>query len=65
MYKRQEHLLLAMLREGQGVAAQILQNLNVDVDKAKEKVKELLGDEENEGKMCIRDRGNRGQDKGC
>ena len=48
-YVGTEHLLLAMLREGQGVAAQILQNLNVDVDKAKEKVKELLGDEENEG----------------
>jgi len=33
-----EHLLLALLREGESVAARILKNLNVDPDKLKEEI---------------------------
>lgn len=44
-----EHLLLALLREGEGVAAQVLQNLNVDIEEVRESVLRLLsggGEEE-------------------
>ena len=33
-----EHLLLAILREGDSVAARILKNMNVDIDKVKAEV---------------------------
>jgi len=38
-----EHILLGLLREGEGVAARILQNLNVDLEKARQEVLEELG----------------------
>lgn len=37
-----EHLLLALLREGEGVAAQVLQQLNLDIDAVHEAVLEHL-----------------------
>ena len=37
-----EHLLLALLREGESVAARILKNLNVDPDQVKEEIVEAL-----------------------
>ncbi len=37
-----EHMLLALLREGESVAARILKNLNVDPDKVKEAIVEAL-----------------------
>ncbi len=37
-----EHILLGLLREGEGVAAQVLRNLNIDLDRARvEVMKEL------------------------
>ncbi len=38
-----EHLLLGLIREGEGVAAQVLSSLGVDLEKAREEVLELLG----------------------
>lgn len=38
-----EHLLLGLIREGEGVAAQVLFNLGLDANKVREAVMELLG----------------------
>lgn len=38
-----EHILLGLIREGEGVAAQVLKNLGADVDKVRRQVLELLG----------------------
>jgi ATP-dependent Clp protease ATP-binding subunit ClpC len=38
-----EHLLLGLIREGEGVAAQVLLNLGVDLETIRKKVIELLG----------------------
>lgn len=37
-----EHILLGLLREGEGVAARVLNSLGITLDNVKEKVKELL-----------------------
>lgn len=49
-----EHLLLALLREGEGVAAQVLQSLNVRIDEVLDGVRRCLeameeADEEEDG----------------
>jgi len=38
-----EHLLLGLIREGDGVAAKVLSNLGVDLDKARSSVESVLG----------------------
>lgn len=38
-----EHLLLGLLRASEGIAAQVLTNLGLDLDDAREEVKNLLG----------------------
>ena len=38
-----EHILLGLIREGEGVAAQVLRNLNVDLESVRRQVIELLG----------------------
>jgi len=38
-----EHLLLGLLREGEGVAAQVLINLGLDLNKARSEIMRLLG----------------------
>ncbi|MDP8230649.1 MAG: ATP-dependent Clp protease ATP-binding subunit [Candidatus Gorgyraea atricola] len=38
-----EHLLLGLIREGEGVASQVLLNMGVDLDKVRGEVVELLG----------------------
>ncbi len=52
-YVGTEHLLLGLLREGEGVAAQVLRNLDVNLEKARNEIlKELdpnFGGEEEEG----------------
>jgi ATP-dependent Clp protease ATP-binding subunit ClpC len=42
-YVGTEHLLLGLIREGEGIAAQVLQNLDVDLFKARKSVLALLG----------------------
>ncbi len=44
-YVGTEHLLLGLLREGEGIAAQVLTNLGVDLKKARKEVIQLLGGE--------------------
>lgn len=43
-YVGTEHILLGLIREGEGVAAQVLTNLGVSLDKAREEVLSLLMD---------------------
>lgn len=38
-----EHILLGLIREGEGVAAQVLKNLGADLDKVRRHVVDLLG----------------------
>ena len=38
-----EHLLLGLIREGEGVASQVLMNLGLDLNKVREEIAELLG----------------------
>ncbi len=60
-----EHLLLGLIREGQGVAARVLGNLGVDLSRARQQVIELLGAGPGsavaEGEAAVRSRGSRGQ----
>lgn len=42
-YVGTEHILLGLLREGEGVAAQVLQRMGVDLQKAREQVMERVG----------------------
>jgi len=42
-YVGTEHLLLGLLREQEGVAAQVLMNLNLKLDEVREEVLNLLG----------------------
>src|SRR5580698_6227176 len=39
-----EHLLLGLIREGEGVAARVLENLGVDLSKVRTQVIRLLGE---------------------
>ncbi len=45
-YVGTEHLLLGLIREGEGVAARVLNNLNVSLPKARQQVMQLLGTNE-------------------
>ncbi len=38
-----EHLLLGLVKEGEGIAAKVLQELGVDLDKAREEVLKIIG----------------------
>jgi len=38
-----EHLLLGLVREGEGVAARVLSNLGVDTEKIRDQITRLLG----------------------
>ena len=45
-YVGTEHILLGLLREGEGIAAQVLTNLGIDLKRARKEVIQLLGGEE-------------------
>ena len=45
-YVGTEHILLGLLREGEGIAAQVLTNLDIDLKRARKEVIQLLGGEE-------------------
>ncbi len=48
-YVGTEHLLLGLIREGEGVAARVLQNLGVELDAVRAEVVQLLGGETGRG----------------
>ena len=48
-YVGTEHILLGLIREGEGVAAQVLTNLDVSLNKARQQVLQLLGASESAG----------------
>ena len=50
-YVGTEHLMLGLVREGEGIAAQVLSNLGIDLKGARKEVIELLGGEEGSGKV--------------
>ncbi|MCG3133792.1 MAG: ATP-dependent Clp protease ATP-binding subunit ClpC [Planctomycetes bacterium] len=45
-----EHLLLGLIRENEGIAAQVLLNLGSTLEEVREQVLELLGNDQGEGK---------------
>lgn len=45
-YVGTEHLLLGLIREGEGVAARVLNNLGISLSKARQQVLQLLGNSE-------------------
>ncbi|MDY0407311.1 ATP-dependent protease ATP-binding subunit ClpC [Virgibacillus sp. 179-BFC.A HS] len=55
-YVGTEHILLGLIREGEGVAARVLNNLGVSLNKARQQVLQLLGSNETQA-----GRQNRGQ----
>ena len=48
-YVGTEHILLGLIREGEGVAARVLNNLGVSLNKARQQVLQLLGSNESLG----------------
>ncbi|MGG3555918.1 ATP-dependent protease ATP-binding subunit ClpC [Peribacillus frigoritolerans] len=48
-YVGTEHVLLGLIREGEGVAARVLNNLGVSLNKARQQVLQLLGSNESGG----------------
>ncbi|WP_085520837.1 ATP-dependent protease ATP-binding subunit ClpC [Tuberibacillus sp. Marseille-P3662] len=48
-YVGTEHILLGLIREGEGVAARVLNNLGVSLNKARQQVLQLLGSHESSG----------------
>ncbi len=48
-YVGTEHILLGLIREGEGVAARVLGNLGVSLNKARQQVLQLLGSSESGG----------------
>ncbi|MFJ7978474.1 ATP-dependent protease ATP-binding subunit ClpC [Peribacillus sp. JNUCC 23] len=48
-YVGTEHVLLGLIREGEGVAARVLNNLGVSLNKARQQVLQLLGSNETGG----------------
>ncbi len=47
-----EHILLGLIREGEGVAAQVLVKLGADLNRVREQVLQLLGDSESESERA-------------
>ncbi|MCR5163475.1 MAG: ATP-dependent Clp protease ATP-binding subunit [Thermoguttaceae bacterium] len=48
-YVGTEHLLLGLLREEEGIAAQVLMNLGLRLDSVRDEIMELIGNGKNEG----------------
>lgn len=53
-YVGTEHILLGLIREGEGVAARVLNNLGVSLNKARQQVLQLLGSNESAGSQSGR-----------
>ncbi|MFO7952443.1 MAG: ATP-dependent Clp protease ATP-binding subunit [Bacillota bacterium] len=50
-YVGTEHLMLGLVREGEGIAAQVLSNMGIDLKRARKEVIQLLGGEGTSEKM--------------
>ena len=48
-YVGTEHILLGLIREGEGVAARVLNNFGVSLNKARQQVLQLLGSNDSGG----------------
>src|SRR5690625_4807366 len=55
-YVGTERILLGLIREGEGVAARVLSNLGVSLNKARQQVLQLLGTSESQGSQQSRGR---------
>jgi len=53
-----EHLLLGLIREGEGVAARVLENLNIDLTKVRTQVIRMLGETAEVGTGTSTNKGN-------
>lgn len=53
-YVGTEHILLGLIREGEGVAARVLHNLDVSLNKARQQVLQLLGSNETQSSQQTR-----------
>ena len=53
-----EHLLLGLIREGEGVAARVLENLNIDLTKVRTQVIRMLGETAEVGSGANTSKGN-------
>ncbi len=53
-----EHLLLGLIREGEGVAARVLENLNIDLTKVRTQVIRMLGETAEVGSGASTSKGN-------
>jgi len=53
-----EHLLLGLIREGEGVAARVLENLNIDLSKVRTQVIRMLGETAEVGTGASTTKGN-------
>ncbi len=53
-----EHLLLGLIREGEGVAARVLENLNIDLTKVRTQVIRMLGETAEVGTGASSSKGN-------
>merc|ERR1712178_439231 len=53
-----EHLLLGLIREGEGVAARVLENLNIDLTKVRTQVIRMLGETAEVGTGASTTKGN-------
>src|SRR5690625_3025051 len=53
-YVGTEHILLGLIREGEGVAARVLHNLGVGLNKARQQVLQLLGSNESQSSQQTR-----------
>jgi hypothetical protein len=59
-----EHILLGLIREGEGVAAQVLVNLGADLSRVREQVVQLLGSGDLAGLVAVDDEEARQRERG-
>src|SRR2546421_11530462 len=61
-----EHLLLGLVREGEGVAAKVLSNLGIELTKVRSAVEFIIGRGERQvvGESCLTPRAKKGLERG-
>ncbi|MFO8191466.1 MAG: ATP-dependent Clp protease ATP-binding subunit [Bacillota bacterium] len=55
-YVGTEHIMLGLVREGEGIAAQVLANMGIDLKRARKEVIQLLGGEESGARAAASDK---------